>query len=255
MLKNKGVVYPIIRINDHFFTAEEIDEFYLETGYFKNYREYKTIKIPRTGFVPTIRLVVTTSSPDLLKNNQIKSGDKLALFMSTGGGLVKSYRGDFLITSAVTSEKPSEMMDMPITYIIKGELFVPNLHSESEKNVIQGTSRDTMMEIAAKLGLGFYFCDPDNTDDFQGWPCSTSLEDYALDVAAHAWKSFDAFFETWIDPRYGLSFININKMLVEDGLDEPIDVTPYVSTIVNSLGVDGDKISETEQQKKTHPKP
>ena len=29
---NKGRVYPIIRINDHFFTPEEIDEFYIETG-------------------------------------------------------------------------------------------------------------------------------------------------------------------------------------------------------------------------------
>ena len=57
-------------------------------------------------------------------------------------------------------------MDVPVTYIIKGELFVPSLHSESEKTVIQGTSRDVMMEIASKLGLGFYFCDPDNTDDF-----------------------------------------------------------------------------------------
>ena len=40
MVKNKGRVYPIIRINDHFFTPEEFDEFYSETGYFKNYHEY-----------------------------------------------------------------------------------------------------------------------------------------------------------------------------------------------------------------------
>ena len=40
MVKNKGRVYPIIRINDYFFTPEEIDEFYIETGYFKNYHEY-----------------------------------------------------------------------------------------------------------------------------------------------------------------------------------------------------------------------
>lgn len=166
MVKNKGRVYPIVRINDHFFTPEEIDEFYIETGYFKNYHEYQKIKIPRTGFVPTVKLVVTSAAPDLLKNNQIKSGDKMAVFMSAGGGMVKSYRADYLITSCINSEKPSEVMDVPVTYIIKGELFVPNLHSESEKNVIQGTSRDVMMEIASKLGLGFYFCDPDNTDDF-----------------------------------------------------------------------------------------
>ncbi len=255
MVKNKGRVYPVIRINDHFFTPEEIDEFYIETGYFKNYHEYKTIKIPRTGFVPTVKLVVTTSASDLLKNNQIKSGDKMAVFMSPGGGMVKSYRGDFLITSAIHSEKPTELTNLPVTYIIKGELFIPSLHSESEKTVIQGTSRDVMMEISKKLGLGFYFCDPDNTDDFQGWPCTTSLMDYALEVSSRAWKNFDSFFDCWIDPRYGLSFININKMLIADGLDEPIDLTPYVSTIVNSIGQDGDKIDESEETKRSKAKP
>jgi len=255
MVKNKGRVYPIVRINDHFFTPEEIDEFYIETGYFKNYHEYQKIKIPRTGFVPTVKLVVTSAAPDLLKNNQIKSGDKMAVFMSAGGGMVKSYRADYLITSCVNSEKPSEVMDVPVTYIIKGELFVPNLHSESEKNVIQGTSRDVMMEIASKLGLGFYFCDPDNTDDFQGWPCTSSLMDYALEVSTHAWKEFDAFFDCWIDPRYGLSFINVNKMLIADGLDEPIDITPFVSTIINPIAQDGDKIDETETKKKSNVRP
>ena len=255
MVKNKGRVYPIIRINDHFFTPEEIDEFYIETGYFKNYHEYQKIKIPRTGFVPTVKLVVTSASPDLLKNNQIKSGDKMAVFMTSGGGMVKSYRGDYLIKSCINSDKPSELMDVPVTYIIKGELFVPSLHSESEKTVIQGTSRDVMMEIASKLGLGFYFCDPDNTDDFQGWPCTSSLMDYALEVSTHAWKEFDAFFDCWIDPRYGLSFINVNKMLIADGLDEPIDITPFVSTIINPIAQDGDKIDETEEKKKSNVRP
>jgi len=39
-VKNKGVVFPIIRINDHICSEEEIREFYIETGYFKNYHEY-----------------------------------------------------------------------------------------------------------------------------------------------------------------------------------------------------------------------
>ena len=79
--------------------------------------------------------------------------------------------------------------------------------------------------------------------------------DYALEVSTHAWKEFDAFFDCWIDPRYGLSFINVNKMLIADGLDEPIDITPFVSTIVNPVAQDGDKIDETEEKKKSNVRP
>ena len=109
--RNKGTVYPFIRINDHYFTADEIVEFYIESGYYKDFHEYKNIKIPRTGFVPTIHIILKTSSSDLLKQNQIKSGDKIAVFISNGGGMVKSYRADYVINSAVTTNKPSEMVN------------------------------------------------------------------------------------------------------------------------------------------------
>ena len=253
--RNKGTVYPFIRINDHYFTADEIVEFYIESGYYKNFHDYKNIKIPRTGFVPTIHLIVKTASSDLLKQNQIKSGDKIAVFISNGGGMVKSYRADYVINSAITTDKPSEMVNQPVTYIIDGELFIPNLHSELEKTVIPGSSRDVLMQIAEMLGLGFYFCDADNTDDYQGWASSTSLEDFALEVSSRAWKNFESFFDCWIDPRYGLSFININKMLVEDGLDEPMDVTPYVKTVLNTIGIDGQRITKSEKELKEKAQP
>ena len=109
--RNKGTVYPFIRINDHYFTADEIVEFYIESGYYKNFHDYKNIKIPRTGFVPTIHMILKTASSDMLKQNQIKSGDKIAVFISNGGGMVKSYRADYVINSVVTTDKPSEMVN------------------------------------------------------------------------------------------------------------------------------------------------
>lgn len=254
-VKNKGVVFPIIRINDHYFTAEEIKDFYIESGYYKNYHEYQTLKFPMTGFVPTMHLVIHTFSPDLLKNNQIKSGDKAAIFFSNGGGMIKSYRADYIILSVVTSEKPSEESDTPVTYIIDGELYIPNLRNEAEKFNFNGSARDAMMDCANRLGLGFYFCDPDDTNDYQGWVCEKNLLEYALNVSSHAWKEFNSFFDAWIDPRYGLSFININKMLIVDGFDEPLDFTPFVNTVNRSVGVDGNKVSETEEEKRVHTQP
>ena len=254
-VKNKGVVYPIIRINDHYFSSYEIEEFSIETGFYKNYHDWKRYKFPKTGFVPTMRLVITTTASDLLKRNIIKSGDKCAVFFSSGGGIIKSYRADYLITSVVTSDKETESTDLPVTFIITGELFIPNLRNETEKFNFNGSSRDAMMDCATRLGLAFYFCDPDDTQDYQGWICSKNLHDYALEVSSHAWKEFNAFFDAWIDPRYGLSFININKMLVEDGLDEPIDLTPFINMMNRSVGIDGNKVTNTEEYKKKHPQP
>ena len=254
-IKNKGVVFPIIRINDHYFSSSEIEEFSIETGFYKNYHDWKKYKFPKTGFVPTMRLVVTSTASDLLKRNIIKSGDKCAVFFSSGGGIIKSYRADYLITSVVTSDKETEIADTPMTFIITGELFVPNLRNETEKFNFNGSSRDAMMDCATRLGLAFYFCDPDDTQDYQGWICSKNLHDYALEVSSHAWKEFNAFFDAWIDPRYGLSFININKMLVEDGLDEPIDLTPFINTMNRSFGIDGNKATKTEEEKKKDVQP
>ena len=254
-VKNKGVVYPIIRINDHYFSSSEIEEFSIETGFYKNYHDWKRYKFPKTGFVPTMRLVITTTASDLLKRNIIKSGDKCAVFFSSGGGIIKSYRADYLITSVVTSDKETESTDLPVTFIITGELFIPILRNETEKFNFNGSSRDAMMDCATRLGLAFYFCDPDDTQDYQGWICSKNLHDYALEVSSHAWKEFNAFFDAWIDPRYGLSFININKMLVEDGLDEPIDLTPFINMMNRSAGIDGNKVTNTEEYKKEHPQP
>lgn len=169
MSMNKGVVYPIIRINDHYCLSTEIKEFYIESGFYKNYTEYKTVKRPETGFVPTLHLILQTGSPDFLKGNQIKSGDKCSVYFSSGNGMVKSYRGDYIITSVVTSEKPTEVADKPVTYIIRGELYIPNLRNESEKFCFNGTSRDAIMDAAQRLGLSFFFCDPEDTKDYQGW--------------------------------------------------------------------------------------
>jgi len=33
-------------------------------------------------------------------------------------------------------------------------------------DVINGTSRDALIEYAKRLGLGFFFCDEENTADF-----------------------------------------------------------------------------------------
>ena len=254
-IMNKGTVYPIIRINDHYCSQEEIHEFYVESGYFKDYKDYQAFHHPVSGFVPTFHLVLYTTSPDLLKNNQVKSGDICAVFFSSGGGLIKSMRIDFIINTVFTDDKQTEITDTPQLFIIDGEMNIPKLRNESERFNFNGSSRDAMVDASKRLGLSFFFCDPDDTQDLQVWVCGNNLHDYILDVSSRAWKDFNSFFDCWIDPRYGLSFINMNKMLIADGLDEMIDLTPFVNMVNRSSGTDGKHAVKTEEKKQSEAVP
>jgi len=74
-----GFTYPLLRINDHYYTNNDIVYFSLET----------------TGFIPTIMVKLECSYNDILKANSIKDGDKCSVFINPGHGTIKSYRGDF----------------------------------------------------------------------------------------------------------------------------------------------------------------
>ena len=52
----------------------------METGYYKNYNEYEIYQMPLTGVLPTMRLIVTTSDPGLLKKDFVKQGDRCSVF-------------------------------------------------------------------------------------------------------------------------------------------------------------------------------
>jgi hypothetical protein len=78
---------------------------------------------------------------------------------------------------------------------------------------------------------------------------------YIQYVTQHAWKNFDSFYDSWIDPRYGLSFINVNKMLGEKGMDETFDVTIFNSMFNAAKGVDGANIDSSNIEKKKNPTP
>ena len=245
-LYNKGTTYPIIRINDHYFTQEEIQLFSMECGYYKDYTEYAKYKMPITGFLPTMRLIVRTQNPDLLKTNHIKQGDRCAVFFSAAHQLIKSMRCDFRITSAVSDDMDQNRFTYYTTYIIKGELYIPDLRNEELRYNFNGSSRDAMMDIAKRLRLSFFFCDPEDTaEDVMVWCNCKTPELFIHDLTTHAWKNSQSFFESWIDPRYGLSFQNINHLLGESGLDEPIDATLWINAFVNHRNY----ISESEREK------
>ena len=251
---NKGSVCPIIRINDHYFSDTEIQHFSMETGYYKNFYDYQVYQAPLTGVLPTMRLIVTTTDPGLLKKDFIKQGDRCNVFFQSNHSMIKSMRCDFRITNVVTDQLDQTQYQKYQTQIITGELYVPDLRNEETRYNFNGSSRDAMMDLAKRLRLSFFFCDPDDTNDKMVWCNCKTPEMFIHDLTTHAWKNSISFFESWIDPRYGLSFMNINRLLGEDGFDESIDMTFWTNTFINNRAVDGKSANETdtEQKNSTH---
>ena len=250
-IKNKGTTYPIIRINDHYFVDDEIQYFSMETGYYKNYYDYEHYKMPVNGFLPTFKLIAVSANANLLKTDFVKQGDRCAVFFSSSHSMVKSIRCDFRVTNVVTNNMNQNKKEHYIRYIINGELYVPDLRNENIRYNFNGSSRDAMMDAAKRLRLSYFFCDPEDTDDVMVWCNCKTPELFIKDLTTHAWKNPNSFFESWIDPRYGLSFQNINKLLGEEGFDEQIDITFWINTFLNNRAMDNQAEKKEDEKAQT----
>lgn len=244
-----GKAYPLIRINDRYLDANSIENFALSS----------------TGFIPTISLMISTADNDLLKNNLIKDGDICSVFINQGHGLLKSYRGDFIITNSYVLNKKQSNRNTRTRIYVEGELNIPKMYDSTLTFSVVGTSKEALVSAAQQLGLGFNFCDEDNTKDTQVWYCtsdgdqSVNSQDspaikFLKNTARHAYKDFYNFYDCWIDIRYGLSFINIAKMLGISGLDERIDLAFFNSMMSNNMGNDGQKGNPSDDETKSSPK-
>lgn len=244
-----GVSYPVIRINDYYFHKETI----------------KYFKVSTTDFVPTATLVFTTKDENLLKQDTIKDGDIMSVFMAPTSSMYKSMRCDFLITSFYTQEQSQQRAHATYTYTVYAELYVPNLYNANLTFAYSGSSRDAIMYAAEQLKLGFNFNDPENTDDAQMWYCTTecaeespdnenrpsNVKEFIISTANHSWKNFESFYNVWIDPRYAITFLNVNKQLKEQGPDEPLDVIPWLSAIMQNRGTEGSRSAKNPEDEKS----
>lgn len=225
---SKGITYPLIRIKDHYFNVDEID--------------YMQIDVK--DFIPTIELHVSTIFKDLMKDNLITAGEKCSVYInSDGDNVVKSLRCDFVITNAYNDGVSQEFGKQYYSFIIYGELYIPDMYNSGMNFSFAGSSRDALRQTAKMLKLGFYFNDPEDTDDAQVWQNTPidnqGIKDFIKDVASHAWKSPQYFYDCWIDPRYAIVFENVNEMLGVDGPDEGFDIAKYVSNITHNLETKG----------------
>lgn len=227
--KDLGRSFPIIYINDHMFSEDEIQYF----------------KLDCMGFLPTIELHIQSSSKNIIKENLPKEGDTVGVFIQYTHTLIRPLRCDFQITAAITKEVSQEYQQEFMSMIVYGELKIPDLYNSDVAFEYQGSSRNALIDIAQKLKLGYCFNDPDDTKDAQSWYCTPEQSGdpatYIEDLATHLYKDSSSFYGAWIDPRYNLTVINIREMLgTTIDCDDGIDLTKMVSVINNNF-FDGTK--------------
>lgn len=107
--------------------------------------------------------------------------------------MIKSMRCDFRITNVVSDQMDQTQYQKYQTQIITGELYVPDLRNEESRYNFNGSSRDAMMDLAKRLRLSFFFCDPDDTNDVMVWCNCKSPEMFLHDLTTHAWKDSNSF--------------------------------------------------------------
>lgn len=227
--KDLGRSFPIVYINDHMFSEDEL--------------EY--LKLDCNDFLPTIELHVTSRSKTIIKENLPKEGDTIGLFIQYTHTMIRPLRCDFIITAAISKNVSQEFLQDYMSMIVYGELKIPDIYNSDIAFEYQGSSRNALVDIAQKLKLGYCFNDPDDTNDAQSWYCtpeqSGDPKQYIEDLALHLYKDTSSFYNAWIDPRYNLTVINIRDMLgITADCDDGIDLTKMVSVINNNY-FDGNK--------------
>lgn len=241
--KQVGNVAPLIRINDAYYSSNNVAKLVMDT----------------TGFIPTIILTLVVENQDILKDNAIKEGDICSIFIQQNNPMLKSYRGDYKITSYLTNKQNTNDNKLSKRLTIFGELYIPALYDGNNTFSFAGTSADAMKDVAKRLGLSYFFCDNENTNDAQVWQCvgvnnkknaeTSPIIEYIKKISLHAYKDPNSFYASWIDPRYGLSFLNVNKLLGADGLDENVDMAFFNNAMTTAVATMGNNVDPKDSEK------
>ena len=210
-----GIDYPLICINNNFLLYSEID-----------FMEIKSIDL-----IPTITLHISPKTNSLINKEVIKDGDIISIFIRTTSSIITPLRCDFIINSCKIHGYDINTQGSKPLIILKGELFIPGIHSSRDNLYFIGNSKNALKEIAKKLGIGFAFNDENETNDTQLWFSSKNkVIDFITNITSHIWKDEQSFFKVWIDMYYNLNFINVNKCIISD---DDIDTT--IATLTNSM--------------------
>jgi hypothetical protein len=106
-----------------------------------------------------------------------------------------------------------------ITYVVKGEIFIPRIHNNVSKSYSNMTSKQALQNLCTELGLGFFENDYEPADSMTWINYSTSPVNFIKHVADHAYQNDDSFFTAFINKEYQLGLVDVNSQLLPSESD------------------------------------
>lgn len=134
-------------------------------------------------------------------------------------------------------------MSKGITYIVKGELFIPGIYNNISKSYSKLNSKEALKKICENIGLGFAENESSPNDKMTWINTNLSTLQFMQNIAKHAYQDDDAFFMAFIDKYYYLNYIEVNRQLkVEDAQQTFLtSANPLASGINQKMKDDGIK--------------
>lgn len=180
-------------------------------------KNIETLLIDETGFIPTISMVFVDDIGHFGGEKFPKTNLIMNVYLKVGSEKLKPIRADFLITS-IKSMGPKYMGEyrgatIGATYMVRGELYIPNLYRNVSKAYAGLSSKNALKAICEELGLGFAE-NESSPNDKMTWinPNMSNLE-FMKEVVEHAYQDDDSFFMGWIDKYYYFNYIEVNRQL------------------------------------------
>ncbi|MBJ7298606.1 MAG: hypothetical protein JHC73_20435 [Dolichospermum sp.] len=185
--------------------------------------DIQTLTIDETGFIPTISLTFIDGLGEFAGDYFPKTNLIMNVYLKSGSEKLKPVRCDFLITSvkSIAQKYSGENKGVSIgtTYMIRGELFIPNIYNNISKSYSKLNSKDALKKICTDFGLGFAENENSPNDKMTWINTNMSTLNFIQDIVKHAYQDDDSFFMAFIDKYYYLNYIEVNKQLKVEDLD------------------------------------
>jgi hypothetical protein len=208
--KMLGTIFPAIEINGYFIKPQDFIDFELVSG----------------GFLPVLNFRFFDSQLYFANKQFPQDGQPIKVHLKSNGDekTFKPIRCDFTIERIVGVDTGIDGR-MPI-YTVRGKLRIPNLFNEFQESY-EGTSYDSLLQIAENLELGFA-SNLDSTNDSMIWlnPNDTR-EKFIRDITANSYVDDNTFLSSYIDPYYYLTLVNPNVLF---DVNEELDLSYMYST-------------------------
>lgn len=175
----------------------------------------RSLRIRSTGFYPTLRIVFDDRDGMFMSRYFPMDGDVIQVNIRSQGDetTFKPIRMDFEIVDIAPAGGGTAQR--AARFIVEGRMKVPNLFTDSI-NFNEGTSWNTLLDISESLGLGFASNVEDTVDSMTWINSNKSIAEYIKKIVKHSYLNDDSFFTAYIDPYYYLTFVEVNRLFVQD---------------------------------------